>query len=542
MRNLLLIMTITGVILGICLGFGLKAVEPPFDKVDMEYIKFPGTMLLQALKMCVLPLIVFSIISGIASLDSKTTGKMGGIAVAYYGTTTLLAVIEGIILCAAIRPGVTSGSGDDDVVSSTGDLATVDTLLDLIRNLLPTNIVMATFSQTSTYRKREITTYDCSALSTGLLESVFEAGTYADNCQADTNLFSLTKDNVNDQNYGYNSTLCSYVQTQEDFLNTKMAYECEWKGISSNYSHTGGGPRENVLGVLFFSISLSLAITRIPDQRTKGILVAFFNAMNDAILRVVFVIIWYAPIGIIFLIAPIVMSDDFNEVGLSLLKYSGTVIGGLALHSLIILPIVFIIGTKDFTISAPLNVIKYVKGISQALLTAFATGSSSATLPLTMSTLEINNDMDKRITRFVLPIGATINMDGTALYEAIAAIYIAQAEGMSLSFGDYILISITATVASIGAAGIPQAGLVTMIIVLTAIGLPPDRVSLILAVDPILDRFRTAINVMGDAMGCAVVRANVSLDEIAEGANNDAEIARLEEEIRPKKNQIASEL
>ena len=96
-------MTITGVILGICLGFGLKAVEPPFDKVDMEYIKFPGTMLLQALKMCVLPLIVFSIISGIASLDSKTTGKMGGIAVAYYGTTTLLAVIEGIILCAAIR-------------------------------------------------------------------------------------------------------------------------------------------------------------------------------------------------------------------------------------------------------------------------------------------------------------------------------------------------------------------------------------------------------------------------------------------------------
>ncbi|CBY32002.1 unnamed protein product [Oikopleura dioica] len=274
-------MTITGVILGICLGFGLKAVEPPFDKVDMEYIKFPGTMLLQALKMCVLPLIVFSIISGIASLDSKTTGKMGGIAVAYYGTTTILAVIEGIILCAAIRPGVTSGSSDDDVVSSTGDLATVDTLLDLIRNLLPTNIVMATFSQTSTYRKREITTYDCSALSTGLLESVFEAGTYADNCLADTNLFSLTKDNVNDQNYGYNSTLCSYVQTQEDFLNTKMAYECEWKGISSNYSHTGGGPRENVLGVLFFSISLSLAITRIPDQRTKGILVAFFNASSN---------------------------------------------------------------------------------------------------------------------------------------------------------------------------------------------------------------------------------------------------------------------
>ncbi|CAG5102839.1 Oidioi.mRNA.OKI2018_I69.chr1.g491.t1.cds [Oikopleura dioica] len=534
-------MTISGVILGICLGFGLKAVEPPFDKVDIEYIKFPGTMLLQALKMCVLPLIVFSIISGIASLDSKTTGKMGGIAVAYYGTTTLLAVIEGIILCAAIRPGVTPGSSSGEVVSTSGDLATVDTLLDLIRNLLPTNIVMATFSQSSTYRKRTITTHDCRGLSPGLLGTIFDEDSYDINCITTTKAFSLTKDNVNDPDYGYNSTLCSYVQTKEEFINSEMQYECEWKGIGTNYSHTGGGPRENVLGVLFFSISLALAITRIPDKRIREVLVAFFNAMNDAILRVVFVIIWYAPIGIIFLIAPIVMSDDFNEVGLSLLRYSGTVIGGLALHSLIILPIVFILGTKDFTLRAPLNVIKYVKGVSQALLTAFATGSSSATLPLTMSTLEINNDMDQRITRFVLPIGATINMDGTALYEAVAAIYIAQAEGLPLSFGDYILISITATVASIGAAGIPQAGLVTMIIVLTAIGLPPDRVSLILAVDPILDRFRTAINVMGDAMGCGVVRANVSLDEIEQaGVQNDA----LEEPASPprKKNQVASEL
>ena len=107
------------------------------------------------------------------------------------------------------KPGVTSGSESDDVVSSTGDLATVDTLLDLIRNLLPTNIVMATFSQTSTYRKRDITTFDCTSLSSGLLESVFEDGSYAENCDAETKSFSLTKDNVNNPDYGYNSTLCS---------------------------------------------------------------------------------------------------------------------------------------------------------------------------------------------------------------------------------------------------------------------------------------------------------------------------------------------
>ena len=140
---------------------------------------------------------------------------------------------------------------------------------------------------------------------------------------------------------------------------------------------------------------------------------------------------------------------------------------------------------------------KYVKGIVQALLTAFGTSSSSATLPVTFRCLEEVNNIDKRVTRFVLPIGATINMDGTALYEAVAAIFIAQAEGLNLNFGQYVAVSLTATLASIGAAGIPQAGLVTMLIVLQTIGLPEEAAALIIAVDWFLDRIRTTVNVLG---------------------------------------------
>jgi len=138
-------------------------------------------------------------------------------------------------------------------------------------------------------------------------------------------------------------------------------------------------------------------------------------------------------------------------------------------------------------------------------MTAWGTASSSATLPVTINCLEEKNGVDPRISRFVLPIGATINMDGTALYEAVAAIFIAQVNNLSLSIGQICAISITATAASIGAAGIPQAGLVTMVMVLETVGLPPDDITIILAVDWLLDRFRTTINVVGDSVGAGIV-------------------------------------
>merc|ERR1719402_1926836 len=156
---------------------------------------------------------------------------------------------------------------------------------------------------------------------------------------------------------------------------------------------------------------------------------------------------------------------------------------------------------------------RFIGNMTNALTTAFGTGSSSATLPITMGLLEDRNGVDPRISRFILPIGATINMDGTALYEAVAAIFISQVNGMVLGIGQILAISITATAASIGAAGIPQAGLVTMVMVLETVGLPPEDVTIILAVDWLLDRFRTTINVLGDSLGAGIVY-HLSKDEL----------------------------
>ena len=163
-----------------------------------------------------------------------------------------------------------------------------------------------------------------------------------------------------------------------------------------------------------------------------------------------------------------------------------------------VLPAIYTIVTKK----VPL---KFIANMTNAITTAFGTGSSSATLPVTINLLETKNKVDPRVCRFILPIGATINMDGTALYEAVAAIFIAQVNNLSLSIGQICAISITATAASIGAAGIPQAGLVTMVMVLETVGLPPDDITIILAVDWLLDRFRTTINVVGDSVGAGIV-------------------------------------
>merc|ERR1719445_1424744 len=178
--------------------------------------------------------------------------------------------------------------------------------------------------------------------------------------------------------------------------------------------------------------------------------------------------------------------------------YFTTVILGLFIHGLIVLPILYSVVTRTLPF-------KFIWNMANAFTTAFGTGSSSATLPVTISLLEEKNQVDPRVCRFVLPIGATINMDGTALYEAVAAIFISQVNGMQLGIGQILAVSITATAASIGAAGIPQAGLVTMVMVLETVGLPPDDITIILAVDWLLDRCRTTINVLGDSIGAGIV-------------------------------------
>merc|ERR1712226_1408629 len=198
---------------------------------------------------------------------------------------------------------------------------------------------------------------------------------------------------------------------------------------------------------------------------------------------------------------------DFGKVLMQLGWYFTTVILGLFIHGLIVLPIMYSLITRTLPF-------KFIWNMANAFTTAFGTGSSSATLPVTIALLEEKNEVDPRVCRFILPIGATINMDGTALYEAVAAIFIAQVNNLSLSIGQICAISITATAASIGAAGIPQAGLVTMVMVLETVGLPPDDITIILAVDWLLDRFRTTINVVGDSVGAGIVN-HLSKAELA---------------------------
>jgi len=186
--------------------------------------------------------------------------------------------------------------------------------------------------------------------------------------------------------------------------------------------------------------------------------------------------------------------------------YLITVTLGITIQGFIILPIIYGLVTKTLPF-------KFIGKMGPALATAFGTASSAATLPVTVNSLEEGNKVDSRVSRFVLPIGATINMDGTALYEAVAAIFIAQMTGMNPTIGQIIIISITATAASIGAAGIPHAGLVTLVMVLETVGLPSEAVSIIMSVDWLVDRVRTAVNVLGDAFGAAIV-AHLSKDEL----------------------------
>ena len=210
----------------------------------------------------------------------------------------------------------------------------------------------------------------------------------------------------------------------------------------------------------------------------------------------------FAPLGIFCLVAARFGAANISGTLWQELRqtggYSFTVLLGLGVHAFVVLPALLYVFTRR-------NPYRYMLQLSQALLTAFSTASSSATLPVTMEAAVENAKVNRKSVDFVLPLGATINMDGTALYEAVAAIFIAQLVGQDLTFAEQITVAITATLAAIGAAGIPEAGLVTMIIVLTAVGLPTEYISVILAVDWLLDRFRTTVNVFGDAVGAAVV-------------------------------------
>uniref|UniRef100_A0A8D0GEM5 Amino acid transporter n=1 Tax=Sphenodon punctatus TaxID=8508 RepID=A0A8D0GEM5_SPHPU len=255
----------------------------------------------------------------------------------------------------------------------------------------------------------------------------------------------------------------------------------------------------NILGLVVFAIVFGIALRKLGAE--GEILIKFFNSFNEATMVLVTWIMWYAPIGIMFLVAgKIVEMEDVVVLFTSLGKYISCCIAGHLIHGLIILPGIYFVFTRK-------NPYRFLLGIVTALATAFGTSSSSATLPLMMKCVEENNGISKHISRFILPIGATVNMDGAALFQCVAAVFIAQLNNYPLNFIQVITILVTATASSVGAAGIPAGGILTLAIILEAVGLPTNDISLILAVDWLVDRTCTVINVEGDAFGAGLLQA-----------------------------------
>merc|ERR1719244_398659 len=405
------------------------------------YVSYIGKLFLNMLKCVIIPLIIPSLISAIGSLDLSLSGKVGLRAIVYYLSTTVFAVILGIILVVSIRPGGGADKDDFDGGEQTKrNVTTADTLMDLVRNCFPPNFIQATVQQ---YK---------------------------------TELIYPGEVNKTDDRTG-----AMIYHTDKDTWMFKSA----WSSST------------NILGLVVFSVVTGIAIAMCGEEGKP--LLKFFESVSIVMMKVTTWIIHLAPVGVLFLIAGqlLEMKDiagEFAKLGI----YFVTVLAGLFIHGCIVLPLIYGLITRSLPF-------RFLANMGNALVTAFGTASSSATLPVTINCLEEKNKVDPRIARFVLPIGATINMDGTALYEAVAALFIAQLNNVNPDIGQIIAISITATAASIGAAGIPQAGLVTMVMVLDTVGLPSESVAVILSVDWLLDRFRTAINVLGDSLGAGIV-------------------------------------
>ncbi|NXY75156.1 EAA5 protein, partial [Glareola pratincola] len=455
-KNGLLTLSMLSVATGCLLGFLLRALE--LTELEKQYFSFPGELLMRMLKMLILPLITSSLMSGLATMDSKACGKMGVITITYYLWTTFMAVTVGIILVVSIHPGAAAQKDSYSVGKVV--LSSADALLDLIR--YDTNVTALLLFQ---YRT--------------VLVPVVKSPGFPKIPGKSLSFIYFAPDDENPEIH------------RPVFLELTPSPEMTYRTLP------GTSNEMNVLGIVIFSATIGLLLGKMGERGTP--LVNVCQCLNEAVMKIVSMAVWYFPFGIVFLIAgKILEMEDPSVIGQKLGLYAITVVSGLAIHGLILLPLLFVLITKK-------NPFAFIQGILQALLIALATSSSSATLPITLKCLLENNGIDRRVARFVLPVGATINMDGTALYEAVAAIFIAQVNEYDLDLGQIITISITATAASIGAAGIPQSGLVTMVIVLTSVGLPTEDITLIIAVDWALDRFRTMTNVLGDALAAGII-------------------------------------
>ncbi|MFP4546740.1 MAG: dicarboxylate/amino acid:cation symporter [Fidelibacterota bacterium] len=509
-HNRILIEIIIGIVIGVILG----GFFPDFA-VNLEIL---GDVFLNALMMIVVPIVMFSIITGITGIGNfRKLGSLGKNTMIYYVVTTAISVTIGLILVNIIKPG-------SNVI--TGEIHQEATYKIIQDNTHEVHLGSTQLQKKDYDEKYTVTLLDQEIV--GVIDRI------ADNkiivsywIPEDAENILFIKSN-NDYKYPFKITekkLISAepkIETQGKGIAISLHYQSEITQNEGNVFSTlrtvfvgdkvtgqeGLIPRNlfnaminmDILPLIVFSLLLGSVIT-VMGEKGK-MLSELFESLNDAFMILTGWILEIAPFGILGLIGSKIGSEggfqNFIPELLAVGKYSLTIIVGLSIHGFIVLPLILLILAKK-------NPWEYFKGVVTPLLNAFSSASSSATLPLTIASVEKNNGVSAKTAGFVLPLGATINMDGTALYEAVAAMFIAQIYGIDLSFAQQVIIFLTATLAAIGAAGIPQAGLVTMVIVLKAVNLPVEGIGIILTVDWLLDRFRTTVNVWGDSVGAAVV-------------------------------------
>lgn len=403
------------IIIGLVLGllYGILATAQGWGNFTSDWIAPFGIVFINLLKLIAVPLVLSSLITGVASLsDLKKLSRIGGKTIAIYILTTSIAVTIGLVIVNILQPG--------------------DTVPEEMKLKLQ-----------KTYQSVADT-------KAGAAETVKERGP---------------------------------LQPIVDMVPNNI--------ISSTSNN------RNMLQVVFFAIFFGIGLIQIPDNKAKPVL-QFFEGLNEVIIKLVDIIMLMAPIGVFALIA-----DTINKVAgdslasvLELLSSLGFYMFAVILGLILQMFITYTSILKIFT-NLPLKV--FFKGIAPAQLLAFSTSSSGATLPVTMERCEDELGVSEEVSSFVLPLGATINMDGTALYQAVAAVFIAQTLGMDLNLSAQLTIVLTAVLASIGTAAVPGAGIIMLVIILEAIGVPSQGIALILGVDRILDMMRTTVNVTGDA-------------------------------------------
>ncbi len=454
------------IIIGLILGviWAILSSKLGWSEFTINWIAPFGTIFINLLKLIAVPLVLFSIISGVAGLgDPASLGRMGAKTLAFYFATTLLAVGLGLLLVNLISPGK---------------------LMDE-QSRIDNRISYEIWASSKNIEIKDGINY--------LQEPEFmeRAQKITELSKAELNEAAGGDEEVSEKMEAANQT--------KDAGPLQPLVDLVPQNIFNALGNNGA-----MLQVIFFAIFFGISLLLIPNSRSEPVK-QFVDGTMEIFLKMVDLVMQAAPFFVFALLAGVVSKmagDDVGKVfeifkGLS--WYSLTVFLGLVIMIFLVYPLILKLFVKAISYTG------FFKGISPAQTLAFSTSSSAATLPVTMECVEDNLGVDKKITSFVLPIGATVNMDGTSLYQAVAVVFLAQMHMIDLTFAQQLTIVLTATLASIGSAAVPSAGLVMLIIVLQSVGLNPAWIGIILPVDRILDMCRTVVNVTGDATVSTVI-------------------------------------